>query len=149
MDTVPPYIAPEFPELPEGSDVSQTSLRDPSHLRWAPPSYPAEGGQSFRDVTPLRITGRGSCDAKGQIFAMYTACKELEAKGCTGFGLLILAGTPESEFNAFTLQRRTLRPEEDGGAMFRPGPPACRPQFLLSPIHPVARCLDHTLVVIL
>ena len=28
------------------------------------------------------ISGRGSCDAKGQIFAMYTACKELEAKGC-------------------------------------------------------------------
>ena len=100
MDTVPPYIAPEFPELPEGSDVSQTSLRDPSHLRWAPPSYPAEGGQSFRDVTSLRITGRGSCDAKGQIFAMYTACKELEAKGCTGFGLLILAGEETGSWGA-------------------------------------------------
>ena len=100
MDTVPPYIAPEFPELPEGSDVSQTSLRDPSHLRWAPPSYPAEGGQSFRDVTSLRITGRGSCDAKGQIFAMYTACKELEAEGRTGFGLLILAGEETGSWGA-------------------------------------------------
>lgn len=64
MDTVPPYIAPEFPG----------SL--------------------------LRITGRGSCDAKGQIFAMYTACKELEAKGCTDFGLLILAGEETGSWGA-------------------------------------------------
>lgn len=71
MDTVPPYIAPEFPELPELSEGS-----------------------------PLRITGRGSCDAKGQIFAMYTACKELEAKGCTGFGLLILAGEETGSWGA-------------------------------------------------
>ena len=40
-------------------------------------------------------------------------------------------------------------PEEGGGAVFRPGPPACRPQFLLNPMHPVASCLDHTLVLIL
>ncbi len=46
------------------------------------------------------ITGRGSCDAKGQIFAMYTACKELEAKGCTGFGLLILAGEETGSWGA-------------------------------------------------
>ena len=138
MDTVPPYIAPVFPE---GSDVSQTSLRDPSHAPgtcrlWTPPSYPAEGSQSFGDVTTLRnepqtvedvtdchsdsspghsdsspchserseesktITGRGSCDAKGQLFAMYTACKELEAKGCTGFGLLILAGEETGSWGA-------------------------------------------------
>lgn len=46
------------------------------------------------------ITGRGSCDAKGQIFAMYTACKELEAKGCTDFGLLILAGEETGSWGA-------------------------------------------------
>ena len=46
------------------------------------------------------ITGRGSCDAKGQIFAMYTACKELEANGCTGFGLLILAGEETGSWGA-------------------------------------------------
>ena len=46
------------------------------------------------------ISGRGSCDAKGQIFAMYTACKELEAKGCTGFGLLILAGEETGSWGA-------------------------------------------------
>lgn len=68
MDTVPPYIAPSFPELPE------------------------EG--------PLTISGRGSCDAKGQIFAMYTACKQLEAEGRTGFGLLILAGEETGSWGA-------------------------------------------------
>ena len=46
------------------------------------------------------ISGRGSCDAKGQIFAMYTTCKELEAKGCTGFGLLILAGEETGSWGA-------------------------------------------------
>ncbi len=46
------------------------------------------------------ISGRGSCDAKGQIFAMYTACKELEASGCTNFGLLLLAGEETGSWGA-------------------------------------------------
>ena len=62
LDTVPPYISPEF------SDTA--------------------------------VTGRGSCDAKGQIFAMYEACKELEEKGCTDFGLLLLAGEETGSFGA-------------------------------------------------
>ena len=45
LDTVPPYIAPEF--------------------------EPAPGGD-------IKVKGRGSCDAKGQIMAMYSACRELE-----------------------------------------------------------------------
>ena len=46
------------------------------------------------------ISGRGSCDAKGQVFAMYTACKELEASGCTNFGLLLLAGEETGSWGA-------------------------------------------------
>ena len=46
------------------------------------------------------IEGRGACDAKGQIFAMYTACKELEAKGCTDFGLLLLSGEETGSWGA-------------------------------------------------
>ncbi len=46
------------------------------------------------------VAGRGTCDAKGQIFAMYEACKELEAKGCTDFGLLLLAGEETGSFGA-------------------------------------------------
>lgn len=39
-----------------------------------------------------KVFGRGACDAKGQIAAMYAACKELEADGRDGFGLLLLTG---------------------------------------------------------
>lgn len=46
------------------------------------------------------VWGRGSCDAKGQLFAMYTACKELEASGCTDFGLLLLAGEETGSWGA-------------------------------------------------
>ncbi len=37
----------------DGSDVHKPSLRDPSHLRWAPPSYAAEGGHRFVDITTI------------------------------------------------------------------------------------------------
>lgn len=46
------------------------------------------------------ITGRGTCDAKGQIFAMWEACKALEAKGYDGFGLLLLTGEETGSFGA-------------------------------------------------
>lgn len=44
--------------------------------------------------------GRGTCDAKGQIFAMWEACKELERRGHDGFGLLLLAGEETGSFGA-------------------------------------------------
>ena len=64
-----------------------------THLDTVPPYIPP----TFRDD---RVEGRGACDAKGQIFAMYEACKELEAKGCTDFGLLLLAGEETGSFGA-------------------------------------------------
>jgi acetylornithine deacetylase len=100
LDTVPPYIKPEFPE---GVFLSEPSLRDPSHQRWAPPSYAAEGGHRFGEEHPLRddiIKGRGSCDAKGQVFAMVTACQRLAEAGETGFGLLLLAGEETGSWGA-------------------------------------------------
>ncbi len=64
-----------------------------SHLDTVPPYIPPtkEG-----DI----VKGRGSCDAKGQIFAMYEACKVLESKGYDGFGLLLLAGEETGSFGA-------------------------------------------------
>ena len=59
------------------------------------PSFPELPGEG-----PFTICGRGSCDAKGQVFAMYTACKQLEAEGRTGFGLLILAGEETGSWGA-------------------------------------------------
>ena len=64
-----------------------------SHLDTVPPYIPP-----VRDDD--RVCGRGSCDAKGQIFAMYEACKELESKGYDGFGLLLLSGEETGSFGA-------------------------------------------------
>ena len=63
LDTVPPYIAPEFDDHGE-------------------------------------VRGRGTCDAKGQIFAMWEACKALESKGYDGFALLLLSGEETGSYGA-------------------------------------------------
>ena len=64
-----------------------------THLDTVPPYIPP----TFHE---RMIEGRGSCDAKGQIFAMYEACQVLEARGCTDFGLLLLAGEETGSFGA-------------------------------------------------
>ena len=46
------------------------------------------------------VKGRGSCDAKGQIFSMYEACKVLESKGYNDFGLLLLSGEETGSYGA-------------------------------------------------
>lgn len=69
-----------------------------THLDTVPP-YIAPSAEAM-DNGDVRISGRGSCDAKGQIFAMWEACLELERRGCTGFGLLLLAGEETGSFGA-------------------------------------------------
>lgn len=51
------------------------------------------------------VTGRGSCDAKGQIIAMYTACQELAASGRDGFALLLLSGEETGSWGAKAFAR--------------------------------------------
>lgn len=67
-----------------------------THLDTVPPFIPARTeripAQEQEASEDIRIYGRGSCDAKGQIYAMYTACVELEEMGCTDFGLLLVSG---------------------------------------------------------
>ena len=85
LDTVPPYISPEV------------CHPDPSHCHPEPSHcHPERSEGSFNSV----IYGRGTCDAKGQIFAMYQACLELEKQGYTDFGLLLLAGEETGSFGA-------------------------------------------------
>ena len=64
-----------------------------SHLDTVPPYIPPTIEEGV-------VHGRGACDAKGQIFAMYEACRVLEAKGYDGFGLLLLAGEETGSFGA-------------------------------------------------
>ena len=64
-----------------------------THMDTVPPYI----SPAFSDTM---ATGRGTCDAKGQIAAMYEACKVLEAKGHDGFALLLLAGEETGSFGA-------------------------------------------------
>lgn len=48
----------------------------------------------------VKFRGRGTCDAKGQIFSMFEACRELERRGETDFALLLLAGEETGSFGA-------------------------------------------------
>ena len=88
-------------DVPEGCGLPQNLLfswGEPkvvfcTHLDTVPP-YIAP--QTDGDV----LKGRGTCDAKGQIFAMWEACKALEEKDCDGFGLLLLAGEETGSFGA-------------------------------------------------
>lgn len=64
-----------------------------SHCDTVPPYIPP----TLRED---RIEGRGSCDAKGQVFSMFLACKQLEAAGMTDFALLVLAGEETGSYGA-------------------------------------------------
>ena len=115
LDTVPPYISPTFPE---GVFLSEPSLRDPSQSKLlAPPSYVAEGGHRFGEEYPLRsdadaqIEGRGSCDAKGQVFALVEACKRLAEEGRSDFGLLLLAGEETGSWGAKAFAKTGFKAE--------------------------------------
>ena len=69
-----------------------------THLDTVPPYIPPV-------INADCAQGRGTCDAKGQIFAMYEACKALEKRGCDGFGLLLLAGEETGSFGAKAFNR--------------------------------------------
>ena len=113
LDTVPPYIAPSFSESASSyisgatADASLSfsgTTPDVSHysvLNEDVPPFLTDGdsiGLNKGDSTIFR--GRGTCDAKGQIFAMYEACLELERRGYDGFGLLLLAGEETGSYGA-------------------------------------------------
>ena len=84
LDTVPPYIEPIFPE---GVFLSEPSLRE------------------------TVIKGRGSCDAKGQVFAIVEACKRLAEEGKTDFGMLLLAGEETGSWGAKAFAKTDFRAE--------------------------------------
>ena len=64
-----------------------------THLDTVPPYIAPHSDETI-------IRGRGTCDAKGQLFAMLEACKQLEANGRADFGLLLLAGEETGSFGA-------------------------------------------------
>ena len=76
-----------------------------SHLDTVPPYFSPETG-----CDGFLIRGRGTADAKGQIFAMYEACIELEKRGHKDFGLLLLAGEETGSFGAKAFEAMSVKP---------------------------------------
>lgn len=87
-----------------------------THMDTVPPYIPPTVEKQM-DGTEI-IRGRGSCDAKGQIFSMYSACLELERMGCSGFGLLLLAGEEMGSIGA-----KSFRDQYPGGRYVIVGEP--------------------------
>lgn len=94
-------------EIGDGTENLLFSWGKPSvvfctHMDTVPPFIPP----TFLED---RICGRGACDAKGQIIAMYSACKQLEACGLDGFGLLLLSGEETGSFGAKAFAKTSFR----------------------------------------
>ncbi|MDO4999141.1 MAG: M20/M25/M40 family metallo-hydrolase [Bacteroidales bacterium] len=73
-----------------------------SHMDTVPPYIPP----TFLED---RVTGRGTCDAKGQFYAMYRACQRLAAAGRTGFALLIVSGEETGSWGAKAFAKLPFR----------------------------------------
>ena len=88
--------APEKEKLPEGNLFFKWGTPRVvfcSHMDTVPPYIPPV-------FEADRVLGRGSCDAKGQVLCLYTACRQLEAAGKSGFGLLVLTGEETGSWGA-------------------------------------------------
>ena len=75
-----------------------------SHLDTVPPYI----SPTFADDV---IKGRGSCDAKGQVFAILEACKRLAEEGKTDFGMLLLAGEETGSWGAKAFAKTDFKAE--------------------------------------
>lgn len=73
-----------------------------THMDTVPPYIPPR-------LDGEMVHGRGACDAKGQILALYTACKELEAAGESGFALLLLSGEETGSWGAKAFAKTDFR----------------------------------------
>ncbi|MBR1926446.1 MAG: M20/M25/M40 family metallo-hydrolase [Bacteroidales bacterium] len=97
LDTVPPYIPPSVGPVSKGERLP-------------------DGRVAERDDTIIK--GRGSCDAKGQIFTMYNACLKLQEEGFKDFGLLLLSGEETGSYGAKAFSR-----DNPGGSFVLVGEP--------------------------
>lgn len=72
-----------------------------THMDTVPPYIPPVMGDVVR--------GRGACDAKGQIVALYAACRQLASEGLDGFGLLLLSGEETGSWGAKAFAKTDFR----------------------------------------
>ena len=82
IDTVPPYI---------------------------PPTFIGADGQPCEPQDAVEVRGRGACDAKGQVLAMLTACRQLASESASDFGLLLLTGEETGSWGAKAFAKTGFR----------------------------------------
>ena len=78
-----------------------------THYDTVPPYIPPSVEKREDGQTVIR--GRGACDAKGQLFSMYSACLELADRGEEGFGLLLLYGEEAGSLGAKDFRKKYPR----------------------------------------
>jgi len=64
-----------------------------THMDTVPPYIVPRFGEEM-------VTGRGSCDAKGQIYAILRTAEKLSGEGKTDFGVLLVSGEETGSFGA-------------------------------------------------
>lgn len=107
-----------------------------THMDTVPPYIAPTVGET-------RVDGRGSCDAKGQIITMYTACCELAKAGRTDFGLLLLSGEETGSWGAKAFAKLPFRadmlvigePTENRMVSASKGTKAYELRFMGEPFH--------------
>jgi len=73
-----------------------------THMDTVPPFIPPGFSED-------RVEGRGSNDAKGQLFSFACACARLAASGKSGFGLLLVSGEETGSFGAKAFAKTDFR----------------------------------------
>ena len=73
-----------------------------THIDTVPPYIPPR-------IDGETIWGRGSCDAKGQIMALYGACRAIAEGGGSDFALLLLSGEETGSFGAKAFAKTAFR----------------------------------------
>ena len=110
LDTVPPYIPPTFcdrwPVEPAMTPTNPVGMNPPVIPDSTPHVIPGLTGN-----LPEVVAGRGACDAKGQVFAMVSACQRLAEQGYKDFGLLLLAGEETGSWGAKAFAKTDFRAE--------------------------------------
>lgn len=94
-------------DVPEGGRNLLFSWGEPrvvfcTHIDTVPPYIPPT-------LDDDSVFGRGACDAKGQIVALYAACRQLAAEGLDGFGLLLLSGEETGSWGAKAFAKTDFR----------------------------------------
>ena len=82
-----------------------------THVDTVPPYIPPTVIPGSTGNLPEVIKGRGSCDAKGQVFAIVEACKRLAEDGKSDFGMLLLAGEETGSWGAKAFAKTDFQAE--------------------------------------